>query len=84
MRKTKVFKGVVVKKSSDKTINVLVSAKKRHPVYKKVYTISKKYLVHDDTNQSNVGDTVSFVATRPISKNKSFIIVSSSKESKND
>tara|TARA_A100001015_G_C14443234_1_gene501280 strand:- start:235 stop:483 length:249 start_codon:yes stop_codon:yes gene_type:complete len=75
MNKIKIFKGVVTKKSGDKTISVLVSEKKRHKIYKKVYTVSKKYLVHDQNNVSQVGQEVSFKPVRPISKNKSFLLI---------
>jgi small subunit ribosomal protein S17 len=66
----KTFRGVVVSDKGDKTIVVSVKRTKLHPKYLKRYTISKKYKVHDAKNQYKVGDEVSFIACRPISKDK--------------
>lgn len=63
------FRGEVLG-AKDKTINVLVKAKKMHPKYKKQYVVSKKYHVHDEKNQASVGDTVVFQECRPMSKTK--------------
>jgi small subunit ribosomal protein S17 len=46
----------------------------KHPKYKKYFVRSKKYLVHDPGNTAAVGDKVTIVATRPISKMKRFAI----------
>ncbi len=64
--------GVVIKKSGDKTISVLVERKVVHPRYRKIVKRFKKYLVHDEKNTANVGDTVVAMECRPISKKKSF------------
>ncbi|MEK7558046.1 MAG: 30S ribosomal protein S17 [Patescibacteria group bacterium] len=71
----RVFNGVVVSDKMDKTIVVLVSRVKIHPRYKKRYTVSKKYKVHDEKNQYKEGDKVSFVETRPISKDKKWKVL---------
>ena len=68
----RILKGTVLKKSSDKTISVLVVRKCMHPLLKKVVRISKKYLVHDEKQESKVGDKVSIVESRPFSKTKFF------------
>ncbi len=68
----KILTGIVIQDASDKTINILVETYKNHPLYKKRTKYSKKYLVHDEKNIAKIGDKVSFISTRPISKNKSF------------
>jgi small subunit ribosomal protein S17 len=62
--------GVVVSDAQDKTIVVRVDRRHKHAKYHKTVNASKKYHVHDETNDANVGDTVRVVETRPISKNK--------------
>ena len=64
--------GIVVSDKMDKTVVVLVSIKKRHPIYGKYITYTKKYKAHDEKNECNVGDTVRIVETRPLSKDKYF------------
>ncbi len=71
----KVMEGVVTSSSMDKTIVVLVSRYVKHPKYGKFINRSKKYKVHDEENTYKVGDKVSFVETRPISKDKHFTVV---------
>jgi len=69
MKKT--FTAIVVSDKQDKTIVVAVSNSKTHPIYKKKYTVTRKYQVHDEKNEASVGDKVEIEETRPISKNKS-------------
>jgi len=66
------IQGTVVKKAGDKTATVLVERKVVHPRYRKIVKRFKKYLVHDERNETNVGDVVSAVECRPLSKKKSF------------
>jgi small subunit ribosomal protein S17 len=68
------LQGTVVKKSGDKTISVLVERKIMHPRYHKIVKRFKKYLVHDDKNEANVGDVVKIIESRPISKKKAFTL----------
>lgn len=68
------FKGVVVKTAMKDTATVAVSRYVKHPKYKKYQTRTKKYLVHDAGNTVAVGDRVTIVACRPISKLKRFMI----------
>ncbi len=68
----KVIQGTVVKKAGDKTATVLVERKVVHPRYHKIVKRFKKYLVHDERNETNVGDTITAVECRPISKRKAF------------
>ncbi|MEX2504256.1 MAG: 30S ribosomal protein S17 [Egicoccus sp.] len=62
--------GTVTSSVQDKTIVVRVERRTTHPLYGKTMTQSKKYHVHDEVNDANVGDTVRIVETRPISKLK--------------
>ncbi|MEX1163552.1 MAG: 30S ribosomal protein S17 [Nitriliruptor sp.] len=66
----KVRQGVVVSDVQDKTIIVRVERRTTHPLYGKSMKVSKKYHVHDETNDAGVGDTVRIAETRPISKLK--------------
>ena len=66
--------GTVSSAKGDKTIVVTVQTRKTHPLYRKQYTVSKKFMAHDDKNQAEVGDKVAIVETRPISKRKRFAL----------
>ncbi|MBZ7987399.1 30S ribosomal protein S17 [Campylobacter canadensis] len=66
------IQGVIVTKTGDKTISVLVERKVVHPRYRKIVKRFKKYLVHDEKNSAKVGDTIIAIECRPISKRKSF------------
>ena len=63
--------GVVTSDKADKTIVVTVRERKTHPLYRKQYTVSKKFIAHDENNEAHTGDQVVIVETRPISKRKS-------------
>ncbi|HXH87603.1 MAG TPA: 30S ribosomal protein S17 [Gaiellaceae bacterium] len=64
--------GVVVSDAMEKTIVVKIDTIKTHRRYKKVIRQSKKFHVHDETNQAKVGDVVRIVETRPLSKSKNW------------
>jgi small subunit ribosomal protein S17 len=66
----KVRQGIVVSDARDKTVTVVVSDSVKHPKYGKVMRRSKKFHVHDETNNARNGDTVRIVETRPLSKSK--------------
>ncbi len=68
------FKGVVVKTAMKDTATVAVSRYVKHAKYKKYQVRTKKYLVHDEGNTVQVGDKVTIVGCRPISKMKRFKI----------
>ena len=72
----KTLTGVVVSDKMDKTIVVLVSRYIKVPKYNKYITRDKKFKAHDPENKCKVGDRVTIRETRPISKDKHFIIVS--------
>ncbi len=67
--------GIVVSDKMDKSISVLVERRIKHPIYKKYYTRSKKYMAHDAGNSCNVGDLVKIMETRKLSKNKTWRLV---------
>ncbi|HXR50432.1 MAG TPA: 30S ribosomal protein S17, partial [Verrucomicrobiae bacterium] len=46
--------------------------RKTHPLYRKQYTVSKKFMAHDEKNEAQVGDKVAIVETRPVSARKRF------------
>ncbi|MBU1255549.1 30S ribosomal protein S17 [Patescibacteria group bacterium] len=73
-KKGRLFKGVIVSDKMDKTVIVLVNRYKKHPKYKKRYKISKKYKAHDENNKFKTGDKVVIQETRPISKDKKWIV----------
>jgi len=72
-RKTR--QGVVVSSGADKTCVVMVEERKRHPLYGKMITQSKKFHAHDEENAAQVGDVVQIMETRPISKLKRWRLV---------
>ena len=72
LRKERV--GLVVSDKMDKTVVVLISDKRKHPLYKKTITQSKRLKAHDENNECGVGDTVRIVETRKLSKDKNWRI----------
>ena len=70
----KTLTGVVTSEVADKTITVTVTSRETHPIYKKQYTVTRKYAAHDEKNDAHKGDTVRIVEVRPISKRKSFTL----------
>ena len=69
------FSGEVVSDKSDKTIVVKVETVKKHPKYHKRYVVSRRYKVHDEKNEFKVGDKVSFIECRPLSKDKRWRVI---------
>jgi small subunit ribosomal protein S17 len=67
--------GTVVSDKADKTIVLSTTVRKTHPIYKKQYSRSTKYIAHDENNEAKVGDKVEVVETRPISKRKHLTLV---------
>lgn len=71
----KTMVGLVVSDKMEKTVVVLVTSKKKHPIYGKYITFTKKYKAHDEKNDAHVGDTVEIIETRPLSKDKYFRVL---------
>ncbi|MBQ1372854.1 30S ribosomal protein S17 [Candidatus Saccharibacteria bacterium] len=67
--------GVVSSDKRDKTITVMITSRETHPLYKKQFTITRKYTAHDEKNQAHEGDKVMIAETRPISKTKTWTLV---------
>ena len=68
IRKTRV--GIVISTSMDKTIVVEYTNRVPHPRFKKIIKRSKKFYAHDENGEATVGDKVSIIETKPISKKK--------------
>ena len=64
------FVGTVSSDATDKTIVVTVSRSKTHPLYRKRYMVTKKFMAHDEKNEAKVGDRVRIVECRPMSARK--------------
>ncbi len=71
----RILSGVVVSDKSNKTIVVKVTRRVRHSFYKKIIKKSKKYSVHDELNEFKIGDNVKIQECRPISKNKTWNVI---------
>jgi len=66
--------GRVLSNKMQQSATVLVERKVKHPVYGKYVRKSKKYHVHDDKNELNIGDVVQIKECRPMSKTKSWTL----------
>lgn len=71
----KTLTGVVSSDATDKTIIVTARTRKTHPIYKKQYTMSSKYMAHDELNEAHVGDKVVIAETRPLSARKRYTLL---------
>ena len=71
----RVLQGVVVSDKNDKTVVVRVERRFTHPVLKKTIRRSKKYHAHDEGNKHKVGDIVAIEESKPISKNKRWVVL---------
>jgi len=66
--------GRVVSDKMQKTVVVVVETTTRHPIYGKTMRTSKRYKAHDEENAAKVGDLVRIVESRPISKEKAWVV----------
>jgi small subunit ribosomal protein S17 len=66
--------GIVSSNASDKTIVVKVERRKTHPLYRKQYTETTKFMAHDEKNEAQVGDKVEISECRPLSAHKHFTL----------
>lgn len=71
----KVRTGKVVSDKMDKTIVVAVLDIEQHALYKKAVKKTVKFKAHDENNEAHIGDTVSIMETRPLSKDKRWRLV---------
>jgi small subunit ribosomal protein S17 len=74
--KLRTVTGRVVSDKMDKSITVMVERLVKHPIYGKYIKRSTKYMAHDENNQAKQGDVVSIASCRPLSKNKTYKLVS--------
>ena len=72
----RILTGVVTGNKADKTITVKIERKVKHPLYGKVVKRASKVHAHDENNSASIGDIVSVKECRPISKTKTWILVS--------
>jgi small subunit ribosomal protein S17 len=73
LRKTRT--GMVVSDKMDKTVVVAIQDNVRHPLYKKIVKRTVRLKAHDENNECRVGDRVSVMETRPLSKDKRWRVV---------
>ena len=72
----RILTGVVTSNKADKTITVKIERKVKHPLYGKVVKRASKVHAHDENNSASIGDVVSVKECRPISKTKTWVLVS--------
>ena len=71
---SRVLHGQVVSDAMDKTVVVAVKTTKEHPVYRKKYKVTTKFKAHDENNEYKVGDLVEISESRPMSREKHFVV----------
>ena len=74
-KKIRQLKGVVVSDKMTKTVVVSVTRLKKHPKYKKYYKVTKRFKAHDEKGEYHTGDKVVIRETRPISRDKRWIVI---------
>ena len=71
----KIYAGKVISNKMEKTVVVAVTRLFQHPVYKKTMKRVTKFKAHDEKNKCNIGDMVKIVGTRPLSKEKRWVVI---------
>lgn len=71
----KKLQGEVVSNKMDKTAVIKIAVLKKHPKYHKRYMVYKRYKAHDEKNEYQVGDIVEIQESRPLSKEKRWVVV---------
>ena len=71
----RILSGKVVSSNANKTVVVKVTRRVKHKLYKKIINLSKKYHAHDEKNEFKVGDHVSIIESKPISKLKTWSVL---------
>jgi small subunit ribosomal protein S17 len=72
----KTLQGIVVSDKMQKTVVVLVESIKEHPKYKRRFKVHKKFKAHDEKGEFHTGDKVVIEETKPLSKDKNWIVKS--------
>ncbi len=71
----KVRVGKVVSNKMNKSITVAIERRLKHPIYKKYFKKTTKFMAHDEKNESRIGDIVKIMETRPLSSRKRWRLV---------
>jgi small subunit ribosomal protein S17 len=71
----KIYTGKIISNKMDKTVVVAVTRLFQHPVYKKTVKRVTKFKAHDENNKCQIGDIVKIIETRPLSKDKKWLII---------
>ena len=69
------LKGIIVSDKMQKTVVVSVTRLKKHPKYKKYYKVTKRFKAHDEKGEYHSGDKVAIQETRPMSKDKRWVVI---------
>ena len=80
----KILSGTVISNKQNKTIIVKVTRQVKHPLYKKIIRKSKNYFAHDEENYFSIGDKVKIQESKPISKNKTWLVLNQDIDTKKD
>mgnify|MGYP001273576097 FL=1 len=80
----RILTGVVTSNKADKTVTVKIERKVKHPLYGKVIKRATKVHAHDENNSASIGDIVSVKECRPLSKTKTWTLVSGDSNSDSD
>ena len=71
----RILKGTIVSDKMQKTVVVEISRMKKHPKYKKYYSVTKRFKAHDEEGQYHTGDKVLIQETKPMSKEKRWTVI---------
>ena len=80
----RILTGIVTSNKADKTVTVKIERKVKHPLYGKVIKRATKVHAHDENNSASIGDFVSVKECRPLSKTKTWTLVSGDSNSDSD
>jgi|TARA_X000000368_G_scaffold17375_1_gene13666 small subunit ribosomal protein S17 len=80
----RILTGIVTSNKADKTVTVKIERKVKHPLYGKVIKRATKVHAHDENNSASIGDIVSVKECRPLSKTKTWTLVSGDSNSDSD
>ena len=75
-KKQRTLQGVIVSDKMNKTVVVEILRLKKHPKYKKYYKVTKRFKAHNPEDQYHTGDKVIIGETKPMSKEKRWIVIS--------
>ena len=71
----RILQGQVISDKMTKTVVVKVIVRKRHPKYFKQYSVAQRYKAHDERREYHTGDVVEIAESRPLSKEKKWVVV---------